>query len=189
MTDQDLRAQALAVFPCIGCSSFKYCDRGTMARSEDKIKEGAKSFLEPNEPVLAAVVARPRGWTQAGASPGGGAIAGAIGGALGNKKQRESVDAAERANFTLSSPMALAVTPERLLSLKVTAPVGLGIGMKVKDLLDAAPISEVDSIEVKRLAAGKTVTVTIRGVPFVLEVGAGANVKRVVEGVERAKAE
>jgi hypothetical protein len=158
-----------------------------MARSEDKIKEGARSFLEPSEQILAAFVARPRGWTQARASQGGGAVTGLIGGALGSKKQRESVDAAERAQFTLSSPMALAVTPERLLSLKVSAPVGLGIGMKVQELLDATPISEVDSIEVKRLAAGKTIKVTIRGVPFVLEAGAGANVKGVVEGVERAK--
>jgi hypothetical protein len=110
-----------------------------------------------------------------------------IGGALGNKKQRANVDAAERAGFTLASPMALAVTPQRMLSLKVTAPVGLGIGMKVQELLDAIPIAEVDSMEVKRLAAGKTVKVTVRGVPFVLEVGAGANVNGVVEGVERAK--
>jgi len=28
-----------------------------MARSEDKIKEGAKAFLEPGEEILAAVVA------------------------------------------------------------------------------------------------------------------------------------
>jgi hypothetical protein len=47
-----------------------------MARSEDKIKEGASAFLEPGEEILAAFVARPRGWTQAGASQGGGALAG-----------------------------------------------------------------------------------------------------------------
>jgi len=84
--------------------------------------------------------------------------------------------------------MALAVTPRRLLSLKVTAPIGLGIGMKVQELVSAVPVSEVDSIEVKRLAVGKTVTVTIRGVPFVLEVGAGADAKGVAEALERAKA-
>jgi hypothetical protein len=47
---------------------------------------------------------------------------------------------------------------------------------------------EVDSIEVKRLAAGKTITVTVRGLPFVLEVGAGANAKGVAEEFERARA-
>ena len=159
-----------------------------MARSESKIKEGAAPFLEAGEEVLAAVVARPRGWTQAGASAGGGAAAGLIGGALGGKKQRQQVDAAQQSGFELASPMALVVTQRRLLSLAVTAPVGLGIGMKVKELVSAAPVSEVDSIEVKRLAVGKTITVTVRGVPFVLEVGAGANAGGVAEAFERVRA-
>jgi hypothetical protein len=159
-----------------------------MARSEAKIKEGAAALLEPGEEVLAAIVARPRGWTQARASAGGGAAAGAIGGALGGRKQRASVDAAQQAGFELASPMALAVTGKRLLSLKVTAPIGLGIGMKVQELVSAVPLADVDSIEVKRLAAGKTITVTVRGVPFVLEAGAGANANGVAEALERAKA-
>ena len=159
-----------------------------MARSEDKIKEGAKSFLEPGEEILAAIVARPRGWTQAGASASGGALAGAIGGAMGYKKQQKNVAAAEDVDFELANPMALAVTPQRLLSIKVTAPVGAGIGMKVEELVSAVPLSDVDSIEAKRLAVGKVVTVTVRGVPFKLEVGTGANVKGVVNAVEQAKA-
>jgi hypothetical protein len=159
-----------------------------MARFETKIKEGAAPLLEAGEEVLAAFVARPRGWTQATASPGGGAVAGMVGGALGGKKQRENVAAAGDAGFELASPMALAVTQQRLLSLAIAAPIGLGVGGKVKDLVSAVPISDVDSIEAKRLAVGKTVTVTVRGVPFVLEVGAGANVNGVVEAFEQAKA-
>ena len=159
-----------------------------MARSEAKIKQGAAPFLESGEEVLAAIVARPRGWTQARASPGGGVAAGTIGGALGAKKQRQSAEAAEQSGFELASPMALAVTPRRLLSLKVTAPVGLGIGMKVEELVSSVPLEVVDSIEVKRLAVGKTITVTIQGVPFVLEAGAGADAKGVAEALERAKA-
>jgi len=159
-----------------------------MARSEDKIKEGAKPFLEPGEEILAAVVARPRGWTQAGASQSGGALAGAIGGAIGYKKQQENVAAAEEVRFELANPMALAITQRRLLSIGVTAPIGAGIAMKVQELVSAVPLSEVDSIAVKRLAVGKTVTVTVRGVPFKLEVGAGANAKGVAEALEQAKA-
>lgn len=159
-----------------------------MARSEAKIKEGAAPFLEQGEEVIAAIVARPRGWTQAHGSAGGGAIPGAIGGAIGGKRQRRNIDAAERSGFELANPMALAVTPRRLLSIEVTAPVGLGIGMKVKELVDQVPVGEVDSIEVKRLAVGKTITVTVRGVPFVLEAGAGADAKGVAEALERAKA-
>jgi hypothetical protein len=111
-----------------------------------------------------------------------------IGGALGGKKQQEQVAAADEAGFELASPMALAVTQRRLLSLKVGALIGMGMGGKVEGLVSAAPLSDVESIEVKRLAAGKTITVTVRGVPFVLEVGAGANAKGVAEAFERAKA-
>jgi len=61
--------------------------------------------------------------------------------------------------------------------------------MKVQELVSAVPVSEVDSIEVNRLAVGKTVTVTVRGVPFVLEVGAGAPMRKgVADALERAKA-
>ena len=59
--------------------------------------------------------------------------------------------------------------------------------MKVEGLVSAVPLSDVDSIEVKRLASGKTVTVTVRGDPFVLEVGAGGNAKGVAEALERAR--
>jgi hypothetical protein len=159
-----------------------------LARSETKIKEGAAPFLEEGEEVVAAFVARPRGWTQANASAGGGALAGVVGGTIGGKKQQKNIEAAGEAGFELASPMALAVTQRRVLSLKIGAPIGLGIGGSVKELVSAVPISEVDGIEAKRLAVGKTVTVTVRGVPFVLEVGAGANVKGVTEAFEQAKA-
>jgi hypothetical protein len=159
-----------------------------VARFETKIKEGAAPFLEPGEEVVAAVVARPRGWTQSNASPGGGFAAGMVGGAIGGKQQRRNIDAAESAGFELASPMALAVTPRRVLSLKIAAPIGLGMGGKVKELVSAVPVSEVDAIEVKRLAVGKTVTVTINDVPFVLEVGAGANANGVAEAFRQAKA-
>jgi hypothetical protein len=159
-----------------------------MARAEAKLKDGAAPYLEDGEEVLAAMVARPRGWTQSNASPGGGAVAGLIGGTLGGKKQQQNVGAAEEAGFEITSPMALAVTNRRLLSLKISSPVGLGIGGDVKELVSSAPLSEVDSIELKRLAVGKTVTVTVRGTPFVLEVGAGANAKGVAEAFEQARA-
>ena len=58
------------------------------------------------------------------------------------------------------------------------------MGGKVEGLVSAAPLSDVDSIEVKRLAAGKTITVAVRGVSFVLEVGAGTNAKGVAEAFE-----
>jgi hypothetical protein len=50
------------------------------------------------------------------------------------------------------------------------------------------PLSDVDSIEVKRLAAGKTITVSVRGNEFKLEAGAGANANGVAEAFAQQKA-
>ena len=160
-----------------------------MARSEAKIKEGAAPFLDEGEEVLAAIVARPRGWTQANASGGSTEAAELVSGTLGQRKEEGNVDAAAEAGFQLASPMALAVTQRRLLSLGVANPIGFGIGVKVTELVSAVPLSAVDSIEVKRLALGKIVAVTVHGVQFRLEVGAGANARGVADALERAKAE
>jgi hypothetical protein len=160
---------------------------GAMARSEAKIKEGAAPFLEEGEEVLAAIVARPRGWTQANASGGSTKAAELISGTLGRRKEERNINAAAEAGFQLASPMALVVTQRRLLSLGVSSPIALGIGLKVNELVSAVPVSLVDAIEVKRLALGKIVIVTVRGVPFRLEVGAGANASGVAEALDRAK--
>jgi hypothetical protein len=159
-----------------------------MARAETKIKEGAAAHLEAGEEVLAACVARPRGWTQQNASPGGGFAAGVVGGALGSKKQQKATAAADSVGFELPNPMALAVTQRRLVAFKISSPIGLGIGGDVKELVSAVPLSDVDDIKVKRLAVGKTMTVTVRGSEFMLEVGAGANASGVVDAFESARA-
>jgi hypothetical protein len=145
--------------------------------SEDKIKEGARPFLEQGEDVLAAFVARPRGWTQS--------MAGSL--HLGARQQGEAREGAEQAGFELASPMALAVTQRRLLSLSMGAQAGMGIGGGVEGLVSAVPLSDVDSIKVKRLLVGKIVEVGVRGQTFKLEVGAGGNAKGVAEAFERAR--
>ncbi|MDP9243954.1 MAG: hypothetical protein M3O77_02595 [Chloroflexota bacterium] len=147
------------------------------SRHEPKIKEGARPFLEEGEEVLAAFVARPRGWTQS--------MAGARG--LGAAQQSRAYAGAEKAEFQLASPMALALTQRRLLTLGIGSPIGLGIGGEVKQLVSAAPIADVDSIEVQRLALGKVVTLTVRGVPFKLEANALAGAKALAEAFDRAR--
>ena len=147
-------------------------------KSEDKIREGAKPFLEDGEEVLAAFVARPRGYTQAHA----GSLH------VGAHQQGQATAGAERAGFELASPMALAITPKRLLSLSMGAQAGMGIGGGVKELVSEAPLREVDNIEIKRLLLGKVVKLTVRGEEFKLEVGAGANAKGVVEAFQEHKA-
>jgi hypothetical protein len=147
---------------------------------EDKIKEQARPYLEAGEQVLAAFVARPRGATTA-------SVGGLAPGAIGGMKIAKQKHAAGEAGLKLANPMALALTRSRLLVLGISQPIALGKGGDVKDLVSAAPLKDVESIEVKRLLVGKTVTVIVRGVPFKLEVGAGADAKGLSEEFERAK--
>jgi hypothetical protein len=107
---------------------------------------------------------------------------------MGARKQASQVEAAEQAGFELASPMALAVTQRRLLSLKIGSPIGLGIGGEVKELVSAVPVADVDSIEIKRLALGKRLALSVRGVSFMLEANAAADANGLVEALDRAKA-
>ena len=146
-------------------------------KSEEKIREGATPFLEEGESVLAAFVARPRGWTQQNAGVR----------AVGGSQMANAAAGAEAGGFALASPMALAITERRLLSLEMGAQAGMGVGGGVKGLAGEAPLGAVDEIKVKRLLVGKVVTVIVRGNEFKLEAGAGANVKGVTEAFEQRR--
>ena len=144
----------------------------------NKFKQGARPFLPDGEEVIAAFVARPRGWTQAAAG----------GGTLGHTQQGREYAAGEESGFEITSPMALAITQQRLLVLKISSPIGLGMGGKVKELFSSVSLDEVDSIEMKKLVAGKVVTVTVRGVPVTLEANAAANAGGLIDVFNQAKA-
>lgn len=143
--------------------------------SEDKIREGTKPFLHDGEHVLAAFMARPRGWTQQ--------MAGSM--HVGASQQGQAHAGATQAGFALASPMAIAITQYRLLSLSMGAQAGVGGG--VKDLVGQAPLADVSALTTKRLLVGKIVEITVRGESFKLEVGAGANTKGVVEAFNTAR--
>ena len=149
-----------------------------MKRAAEKIKEGAQPYLEPDEVVHAALVVAARGHTQQ--------VAGVR--ELGSRQKGKQVAAGEDVGLQVTSPMALVLTQQRLMTLKIGAPIGMGLGGKVKEFLSAVPISDVDSIEAKRLAAGHKITVTVRGVPIALEAGAGSGAGDLPEALERAKA-
>ena len=156
-----------------------------MSKHEQKIREGAAPFLEPGEEILAALVARPRGWTQSAA---GAAGPGAVAANIGARKKANQEAAGVDAGFQLASPMALAITPLRLLVFEISSPIGMGVGGDVKELVSEAPLADVDSIELKRLLIGKVVVLTVRGVPIKLEVNAAANAKGLVQAFEVARA-
>lgn len=151
-----------------------------MSSYEDKIKEQAQSYLQPGEQILAALIARARGATQASM----GNIAGNV---IGGRKVVENRRAAEGAGLKLTSPMALVMTDQRLLVLKISPIIGMGKGGDVKELVSDVPVADVDSIEIKRLLVGKVVTVTVRGTPVKLEVGATGDARGMADGLARAK--
>ena len=137
---------------------------------EDKIKDQAQPYLLEGERVLAAFTARPKGAAMQNA------VGGIVGNLVGGRKAVRQSRAAREAGLRLADPMALVLTSEpALLVLKISFPLAMGKGADVKELASEAPLSDVDSIEVKRLFAGKTVTVTVRGAAFMLEAGVGAD--------------
>jgi hypothetical protein len=146
---------------------------------EDKITEQAQPYLQDGEQVLAAFMARPRGATTAGM---GGAA-----GLVGGRKAGQQRGAARAAGLQLASPMALVLTGKRILVLKISPPIAMGKGGDVKELVSEAPLGDVDSIEIKRLLVGKVVTVTVRGTPVKLEVGAGGDAKGLADAFAQAK--
>jgi hypothetical protein len=76
---------------------------------------------------------------------------------------------------------------QMLLVLKISPIIGMGKGRDVKELVSHVPVTDVDSIEIKRLLVGKVMTVTVRGAPVKLEVGATGDAKGMADGLTRAK--
>lgn len=156
------------------------------SKQEKKVTEEMGPFLEEDEEVRAVLIARPRGWTQSAA---GGVQTLGVASAIGRRKQKEAREGAEEAGIQLASPGAIVLTQRRLLTVKTGEALGMGKGGSVKEVLSAVPITEVDSITVKRLLLGYVVTLKVRGSEFKLEANAAAGAKPMAEALDRAKAE
>ena len=146
----------------------------------EQLKEEARPFLEQGEEIVASIVAQPRGTSN---SKVGGLAPQAIGGAWAGKSKQ----GAEAAGLTLTNPMALALSDRRLIVFGIETSA-MGKPKAVKELVSAVPVGEVESIQVKRLLVGKTMTVSANGAQAKLEVGAGQDAKGLAEQFERAKA-
>jgi hypothetical protein len=147
---------------------------------EAQLKEEARPFLEPGEEIVASIVAQPRGTSN---SKVGGLAPQAIGSAWAGKSRKGAAEA----GLELTNPMALALSDRRLLVFGIEKSA-MGKPTGVKELVSAVPIAEVDSISVKRLLVGKTMTVSANGADAKLEIGAGQDAKGLAEQFERAKA-
>jgi hypothetical protein len=156
-----------------------------MSKQEDKVIEGIRPYLGQGEEPLVAIVAQPKGTTRAAA--GLGAL-GAAGAAMGGGQQRAAHDAAAAAGLELSSPCAIVLTRQRLLTVKIGAPIGLGLGGKVKDVLSWVPVSDVGGIEVQKVALRQNVTLHVRGEAISLEANAAASATAMAAALAALKA-
>jgi hypothetical protein len=151
-----------------------------MADFADQLKEEARPMLEPGEEIIASIVAQPRGTSN---SKVGGLAPQAIGSAWAGKSRKGAAEA----GLELTNPMALALSDRRLLVFGIEKSA-MGKPTGVKELHSSVPLGEVESIQVKRLLVGKTMTVSANGAEAKLEIGAGQDAKGLAEQFERVKA-
>jgi hypothetical protein len=144
---------------------------------EKKLTDGVQPYLEDGERVLASCITQAKGFSRMMVS----------GLDLGKGEVGRASGAAATAEVKVDNPMALVLTDRRLLTVKISAPIGLGIGGSVKELLTAIPIAEVDSIMVKRIALRQNITIVVHGVEIPLETNAKANAGGVAEEFDRLK--
>lgn len=135
--------------------------------------------LEEGEEVLASSIAQAKGFSRMMVS----------GLQLGQTQVAGSSAAAESGEIQLDNPMALVLTNRRLLTVKISAPIGLGIGGNVKEVMTAIPLAEVESIDVKKIALRQNITLTVRGVEIPLETNAKANARGLADEFARVKSQ
>jgi hypothetical protein len=117
---------------------------------------------------------------------GGGVAGQAVVGAIRDRRgsDHDAGDAPGGDTVELSSKMALAITPRRLLIFKA----GGAVTVKAKELLSDIPIAEVDSLEVGKGALTKPLTLSVRGESFLVEAPKAANTDKLVSAFDQARA-
>jgi hypothetical protein len=149
-----------------------------VSKHQEQIIAAAKGKVD--EDILAAAFAKPRGATTA--SVGAGVITSEIG-ARWAGKQRKGADAV---GLELGNPGAVAVTPTNLLTMAVKVSFG-GQIKDVTEVLSTVPLTDVDSIEVKRMGMAGVMEITAGGSSFKLE-GKVNDLREFAAEFDRAKA-
>ena len=155
-----------------------------MGKQEQKVIDGVRPLLSPGEEPLVALVAQPKGTTKGIV---GGSVLGNAGEGMGGRERRGAEEAAAAAELVLSTPCALVLTNMRLLSVKIGAPIGLGLGGKVKEVLSAVPLSDVDGVDVKKIALRQNITLRTRGQMIELEANAAASASELADRLATLK--
>ena len=149
-----------------------------MSKHQEQIIAAAKGKLD--EEILGAAWGKPRGSGTAAA--GAGVIVSEIGGRWAGKNRK----GAEAAGIELGNPGAVAITPTSLVTMKVKVSA-MGSIKDVTEVLSVVPLTDVDSLEVKRAGMAGVMEITAGGGSFKLE-GKAGDMKELVEVFERARA-
>jgi hypothetical protein len=109
-------------------------------------------------------------------------IPGEIGARLTGKQHK----GADAVGIELGNPGAVAVTPTNLLTMAVKVSFG-GQIKEVTEVLSRVPLTDVDSVEVKRMGMAGVMEITAAGSSFKLE-GKVNDMRELAAQFERAKA-
>ncbi len=85
----------------------------------------------------------------------------------------------------MENPCAIVLTDRRLVTVKIGAPIGLGMGGKVKSLLSSDPLAAVHGVDVKKVALRQDITLHVGDQSIRLEANAAASGKELAEQVGR----
>ena len=149
-----------------------------MSKHQEQIIAAAKGKLD--EEILAAAWGKPRGAGTAAA--GAGVIVSEIGARWSGKHRK----GAAAAGIELGNPGAVAVTPSSLVTMKVKVSA-MGAIKDVTEVLSIVPLTEVDSLEVKRAGLTGVMQITVGDSAFKLE-GKAGDMKDFAEVFQQTKA-
>jgi hypothetical protein len=152
-----------------------------VADNEDSIEQGVRSYLEDGETLLATLQAAPRGHTGATATTG-------VAGMINSRKVRKNLQAGEAAGIVVRSPMGLALTNRRLLTLEISTTKAMGRATGVTAVLSAIPLADVTSVEAKRFGLAGILSLSARGSDVKLETPKVGQAKAFAEAWAGARA-
>jgi hypothetical protein len=148
---------------------------------QDVIDAGVRPFLDDGERLLATLQGQPRGHTTAAATTG-------IASMIGGRKVKKQRDAAESAGLEVRSPMGLALTDRRLLTLEISTSKAMGRATGVKGVLSAIPIADVTGVAAKRMGLAGVLVLAARGAEFKIETPQVGRAKAFAEAWTGARA-
>jgi hypothetical protein len=149
-----------------------------LSKHQEQIVAAAAGKID--EPILAAAWGKPRGATTAAA--GGGLIASEIGARWAGKHRK----GAEAVGIEIGNPGAVAVTATSLITMKVKVSA-MGAIKDVTEVLSVVPLTDVDTLTVKRVGLTGVMEISAGGGSFKLE-GKPGDMKELAEVFETAKA-